>query len=378
MSKTELSRAVIWDLPTRIFHWLFVASFALAWISHDDNRYLFVHVYAGYVFSCLLIFRLVWGIIGTHYARFHSFSHNWTSVTDYMRGLLNGQAMRHIGHNPAGGWAIFIMLMLGILVSITGILLLGGEEGHGPLRGMISYSVGIIAREAHDILAWAMLAFTAAHLVGVFVESLAHKENLIWSMITGCKDTETTTISVRRYHMIGVALLLAVSASALIYFRGYLTETADHLYQPFKGPTLPDNALWRSDCGECHFAFHPTLLPERSWRLLFEQQHEHFGEDLDLDEDRLAGLLDFHTRYSAESELTEFSRKILFYTPADQTPLRITKTHYWVKKHKNIDEEVWKHKKVKIKGNCNACHLDADEGTYEDSNMRLPGKDDAQ
>src|SRR3569832_2373175 len=127
-------RLLIWVLPTRVFHWLLVAAFTAAWVTFDDNRYLDVHVYAGYLFFGLLVFRLVWGMIGSRHARFRSFAYEWPSVWAYLRGLLSGQAARPEGHNPAGAWAIFLMLALGLLVSLTGVMVLGGEEGHGPLR----------------------------------------------------------------------------------------------------------------------------------------------------------------------------------------------------------------------------------------------------
>lgn len=366
------SRKVIWDLPTRVFHWLIVASFAVAWLTYDDNRFLYVHVFSGYVLLGLLVFRLLWGFVGTHYARFHSFAHDFKSVTEYLLALLNGKAMRYIGHNPAGGWAIFLMLALGLCVGITGVLTLGGEEGHGPLAPYINYNVGIISREIHEYAAWIMLGFVVVHLLGVIIESLFHKDNLIWAMITGHKEADAGVASVHGHHLIGLGIVTFICISSLVYFRGYLVETADDLYQPYKGPELPDNAKWRELCGECHFAFHPTLLPARSWKKIFEQQHEHFGDDLDLDEEDYNDLLEFHLKYPAESNLTEPSRKILFYTPEDETPIQVTKTHYWEKKHEDIDPSYWKHKKVKSKSNCAACHLDAKQGTYEDSDMRLP------
>src|SRR3569832_386059 len=106
-------RLLIWDLPTRVFHWLLVAAFTAAWVTFDDIRYLDVHVYAGYLFFGLLVFRLVWGMIGSRHARFRSFAYEWPSVWAYLRGLLSGQAARHVGHNPAGAWAIFLLLALG-------------------------------------------------------------------------------------------------------------------------------------------------------------------------------------------------------------------------------------------------------------------------
>src|SRR3569832_1920630 len=213
-------RLLIWDLPTRVFHWLLVAAFTAAWVTFDDNRYLDVHVYAGYLFYGLLVFRLVWGMIGSRHARFRSFAYEWPSVWAYLRGLLSGQAARHVGHNPAGAWAIFLMLALGLLVSLSGVLVLvgvvgflflrgrccrlaarhvghnpagawaiflmlalgllvslsgvlvlGGEEGHGPLRGLLPYAVGTAAKEAHEVLAWTLLVLTTVHVAGVVVES---------------------------------------------------------------------------------------------------------------------------------------------------------------------------------------------------------------
>ncbi|MGD8570659.1 MAG: cytochrome b, partial [Gammaproteobacteria bacterium] len=71
-NEQQTSAAIIWDAPTRVFHWLLLASFAVAWLTYDDNRFLFFHVFGGYVFFGLLVFRFIWGVIGTHYARFHT------------------------------------------------------------------------------------------------------------------------------------------------------------------------------------------------------------------------------------------------------------------------------------------------------------------
>jgi len=378
MSGKTSNSAIVWDLPTRVFHWLLLSSYVVTWLTYDDNRFLFVHVYAGYVFLALLVFRLVWGLIGTHYARFHSFAHDWASVSQYIRGLLSGEAMRYIGHNPAGGWAIFAMLLLGFLVSIAGVFVLGGEEGHGPLAGLLSYAVGIYSHQVHEVLAWVMLAVTVIHVLGVIVESIFHKENLVWSMLTGHKEGAAGVASVSGHHYLGLLILVTVVVSSLTYFRGYLVETADNLYQPYKGPVLPDNASWRENCSECHFVFHPSLLPARSWQKIFDTQHEHFGDDLDLDDATLKELLKFHLDNAAERGLTEPSRKILFYTPENETPMRITGTQYWKRKHADIKDVYWTSEKVTMKGNCAACHLDAKEGTYEDSGMRLPKLDKPQ
>lgn len=366
------ARVVVWDLPTRVFHWLLLVGFAAAFLTSEDSRYLYHHVFGGYLFFGLLVFRFVWGAVGSHYARFRAFAYNWPSVTAYLKGLLTGQAARHIGHNPAGSWAIFLMLGLGLALSVTGLLTLGGEEGHGPLAGLVSYELGSLTQEIHETLAWAMLGLVALHLGGVIVESFIHKENLIWSMITGVKEVVAGVPGVYRYGLLGTAMLLLASVSAVLYFRGYFTETPDKPFLPYRGPVLPDNATWRKECGDCHLAYHPTLLPARSWQRMLDEQADHFGEDLSLDDDTRAEITTFLTANAAETKLTEAAHEIMRTVPPDQAPQRITETDYWKHEHREVDDVYWKSPKVKNKINCDACHFDAKFGTFEDSDMRLP------
>lgn len=363
---------LIWDLPTRIFHWLLVAAFSAAWLSHDDNRYLYIHVFAGYLFLGLLVFRLCWGWIGSHYARFQTFAYSWPSVWAYLKGLLNGQAARYVGHNPAGSWAIFLLILVGFMVSISGVLVLGGEEKHGLFGGVLSFEAGHALRATHEYTAWIILGLVSIHVTGVIIESVLHKENLVWSMITGHKEDGSTGVSVSRYGLTGVFILALTFVFLIVFFRGYLTQTAEQPYLPFQGPALPDNALWREVCGECHLAYYPTLLPARSWEKLIMDQSEHFGEDLGLDEATLNEVRKFMVTNAAENHLTESAWKVSHLTPPDETPVQVTETVYWKEKHMDIPKHYWKHEKIIGKGNCVACHLDATQGTFEDAAMKLP------
>ena len=365
-------KIIVWDLPTRIFHWLLVSGFITAWLSSDDNRYLDIHVFAGYSFFGLLMFRFLWGAVGSHYARFRAFAYDWPSAFAYVKALMSGQAGRYLGHNPAGSWAIFIMLALGICVALSGMLVFGGEEGHGPLRGWINFDIGSAGKDIHELCAWAMLLVVIVHVGGVVFESVLHKDNLVWAMITGKKDGGEGAPSASTHGWVGVLLLALVVAGGFTYFRGYLTETATQRYRPFQGPKLADNATWRKECGECHLAYHPTLLPARSWLKMMEQQSEHFGESLGLDADTTKSITDFLVKNAAESGASEPAHKINKSVPKNETPLRVTETEYWKHKHGEIDEKYWKAKKVGGKGNCEACHLDAKDGTFEDADMRLP------
>ncbi len=365
---------LVWDLPTRIFHWLLVTAFFAAWLTSTSDRFLFHHVFAGYVFIGLLAFRLVWGMIGSYYARFRSFAHHWSSVWEYIKGLMTGQAARYIGHNPAGSYAIFAILLLGITVTVLGLIVLGGEEGHGPLRGIVSYELGSGSKELHETLAILMLLLVFAHVGGVIVESLLHKENLIWAMITGRKPAQDDAKKINIHALVAVLMLGAFSSYATYYFYGYITETAERPFLAFEEEPLPDNDTWRTECSDCHLAFHPVLLPARSWKRMMDEQNEHFGEELYLDDETVAEITDFLVTNAADTGLNEVAHKIFADVPPDQSPQRITETGYWKSKHSkhHIDERYWKSEQVKNKINCSACHLDAKQGWFEDSNMELP------
>jgi cytochrome b len=363
----------IWDCPTRLFHWLLVIAFSLAWLTHGDARYLDYHIFSGYLFLSLLSFRLIWGIWGSHYARFKQWTFGPKAVWLYLKTLWTRQPQHFLGHNPAGSWAIWLILTLGLIVSFTGLLTFGGEEQHGPFAGSITIAQGVRLHQWHHLTAWIMLAVISIHLLGVLISSRLHHENLIKSMITGYKITTIdSSISVVPHRLIATILIVIILASSLNYFKGYFTQTDEHPYLPFIGQKLPDNPDWREACGECHLAYHPTLLPARSWQRLFAEQHTHFEEDLDLEPETVTTLTEYALTHAAETHLTEAAFHINQSIPATESPLRITQTRYWITEHQKITENIWQHPDVKFQANCNACHLDAEQGTYEDGAMRLP------
>lgn len=362
----------VWDIPIRLFHWILFSCFVIAWFTLD-NRYLEIHVFAGYLMGGLILFRILWGFIGGPYARFHDFAFGWSEVQDYLKEVLNKRPPRFLGHNPAGSWAIYLLLGLGLLIVITGLLTFGGEERHGPLAGLLNFSQGRFAHEFHEWLSWLMLGVVIIHVIGVLVESLLHRENLVVAMLTGFKSSVAGAISTASHWKVGASMLVVIISSGLLWFQGHLTETPEQLYQPFRGPALPDNSLWREECGACHLAFHPSLLPARSWKLMMQEQASHFEEDLYLEQDTVKEIETFLVENAAEQGLTEAAWKINRSIPKTETLLRITETPYWIKKHQDISDVVWKHPKVNGKVDCAGCHLDAEAGTFEDAAMHLPG-----
>jgi cytochrome b len=361
---TRLSAPVlIWDAPTRVFHWALALSFFTALATGESDRLRDVHVCFGYIALGLAVFRVIWGIVGTRYARFSSFAFSPRVVTTYTFDLFAGRASRHIGHNPPGSWAIYLMLALVFVICITGIVVLGAEEAQGILRGVAERPIGEFIKEIHEATSWIMFALVVTHLIGVVVESLAHRENLAAAMLTGRKRTSGNDEITSSHRTVAALMVIAILATAAwqLRWRGMSVAGVHHL--PFVGRALPDNETWRTTCGACHVPYHPTLLPARSWHLILDRVNDHFGQDLGIDPQVVRAIRAFMVANSAETGETEAAYRINRSIPLDDTPRRITETGYWVEKHQHIEAAYWSHEKVGRRNNCAGCHLDAHEGT---------------
>ena len=211
----RVSRPVVrvWDPVVRIGHWALLAAFTVAYLTEHDL--LTTHVWAGYVVGAIVLLRVVWGFIGPRHARFSDFVQGPVRVLTYLRDLLLLRARRHLGHSPAGG-AMVIALLLSLAVTvITGVALYGAEKHAGPLKGFFAAgapTAGVIGsaraeerasarpgkaehkenllEETHGFFANLTLILVILHVLGVFLAMAAHRENLIWAMITGDKRAE--------------------------------------------------------------------------------------------------------------------------------------------------------------------------------------------
>ncbi|MCP4411219.1 MAG: cytochrome b [Gammaproteobacteria bacterium] len=179
----------VWDPFVRIFHWSLVFFFLLAYLTKDD--WMIVHSYAGYTVALLVSFRLFWGVIGTRYSRFNNFLTSIKNVKVYLKQIFSGNAKHYLGHNPAGGLMIVILLICLILTTVSGMSLFA-TEGHGPFATtFLSHWSEDILEEIHEFFANFTVFMIVIHVSGVLVSSLLHKENLIKSMITGKKLINT-------------------------------------------------------------------------------------------------------------------------------------------------------------------------------------------
>jgi cytochrome b len=170
-------RQLIWDLPTRVFHWSLVLSFFSAYLSGDSERWALLHTTSGYTLLGLLVFRLVWGVVGTTYARFSNFVPSPSAVFGYISSVIKGQAIHYIGHNPLGAVGILGLLLLGLICAISGWLVyaaLGADW----------------LETVHELSATIMLLLVFVHIAGVLLTSYLQRENLVKAMLTGKKIAE--------------------------------------------------------------------------------------------------------------------------------------------------------------------------------------------
>jgi cytochrome b len=168
----------VWSLFVRVSHWLLVAAFATAWLTHASMWYANMHVLAGYITGILLLGRIAWGLCVKGYCNFNKFPFRPWEGLRYAWASLTGQARRCIGHNPAGSVVIYSMLAVGLLTVLSGWLVLNNAYLPDALPDFSSM---------HAVLAWTWLALVVTHVSGVIVKSLLQRENLVASMVTGYK-----------------------------------------------------------------------------------------------------------------------------------------------------------------------------------------------
>ncbi len=179
----------VWDVFVRVFHWGTVAGFATAYLSGEfkSNE---LHILVGYALTLLLIARLVWGFIGTPYARFSALHIAPAEILRYVRSLRTPHPVHYLGHNPLGALMVIALLCLLTGICASGLLILGAIEFEGPLQfitAAFSDNQAYTAREIHELLAKLALVLVGLHVLGAVSASIQHRENLIRAMITGKK-----------------------------------------------------------------------------------------------------------------------------------------------------------------------------------------------
>jgi cytochrome b len=217
-STTSKTSIMVWDAPTRVFHWLMVFCFAGAYMSSESDSLLDLHFALGYTMAGLVAFRVVWGLIGTRYARFTSFVRGPGTTLRYVGSMLSHKAERPVGHNPLGALSIVLMLLSTLVIVYTGWVCFNG--GARSLK------------ELHEGASDFMLAVVAVHVAGVVFASMMQRENLAMAMLHGYKQGRSTDSIRWSCWPLAVLLLTGVLGFWFLQWQGPPTRAAaDSGYQ---------------------------------------------------------------------------------------------------------------------------------------------------
>lgn len=178
---------LIYDIPTRLFHWLFaalfIAAFLIAKTVDDESPVFSYHMLAGLLLAFTVLLRIIWGFVGSKYSKFKSFALHPKDLLSYFGGILSGDKRRWAGHNPASSWATLAMLLLALGLGATGYLMASGQKK--------------AFEDIHELLANGFLVVVLMHVAGVILHALRHSDGIAMTMIDGAKSDipKTETIS---------------------------------------------------------------------------------------------------------------------------------------------------------------------------------------
>lgn len=231
-----MKTVLIWDIPTRLYHWLLAAgcliALGLAYAVPEHSRAFDAHMLLGFFLLPLLVFRILWGFVGTKHVRFSSFLYSPSEVASYLRETFAGKASRHIGHNPAAGYAMIAMIVILIGAIASGILIPGSK----------------LFEDVHETVSGLLLCLIAAHLLGVVVHMVMQNENVILSMVNGMKTAEAGD-EIGSSHLLVAFTLLVVTGVWGYAIIGNYDHQGRKIELPLIGITFHLPAEKESDSG---------------------------------------------------------------------------------------------------------------------------------
>ncbi len=209
----------VWDLPTRMFHWSIVALFIVSWVSAEiGGTAMQYHLWSGYAILALVLFRVLWGVVGSETTRFAHFVRGPKTVMAHTRAFFkSGYRSTAIGHNALGGWSVLLMLFALALQTTTGLFANDDIATEGPLYHLVSKATSDLISQIHSGAFNVLLALVAIHIAAIVFYRVVHHEDLLTPMLTGDKLTPPGVPPLRQAS-VWLALMLAVSAAGIVFW----------------------------------------------------------------------------------------------------------------------------------------------------------------
>jgi cytochrome b len=210
--------SLVWDLPLRVFHWLFVATIFGSWFTIEQG-YIENHMLLGYFALSLVIFRILWGFFGTKHSKFIEFIPTPKKLINYILAVKQGKSPYVPGHNPLGSLMVIVMILLVCLQAISGLFIDDDIFSSGPYYGALGSSVGNIMSFIHHNFFDFMLIAIGFHIFAIAFYWKVKKQNLVLPMITGKKSSEIIKEEDKIPHSkIILAIILALLVATFVYW----------------------------------------------------------------------------------------------------------------------------------------------------------------
>ncbi|MBF7072536.1 cytochrome b/b6 domain-containing protein [Glaciecola sp. MH2013] len=228
----------VWDFPTRIFHWLLVVTFAAQYLTGEllDDAMQW-HFYGGYVMLGLIIFRLLWGIVGAYYARFSQFIHGPTTTIAYAKSLNKSSYTTYLGHNPLGAYSIIFVMSMLLTQTVSGLFITDDIFYSGPYHSVVSDAVEDIMNMLHSNAVNAVLFFLVLHITAMILYKRLKGQALLKAMVTGRKELSESQVSklenivASKNHWLRFVFVASLSAGAVyLIVVSFAPELADDFY----------------------------------------------------------------------------------------------------------------------------------------------------
>ena len=187
-TKPDTKKIRVWDWPVRVFHWSVVTLLIISWISAEiGGNAMQYHLWSGYAMLSLVLFRIVWGLVGSETARFSQFLRGPGVVLAYARTLFKPGYCARPGHNPLGGWSVAALLLTLIFQTTTGLFSNDDIANEGPLYHLVSKATSDLVSQLHAGSFNVLLTLVLLHIAAIIFYRVKHRENLLKPMLTGVK-----------------------------------------------------------------------------------------------------------------------------------------------------------------------------------------------
>lgn len=211
------NKKLIWDIPTRLFHWGIVITLCYSWYAIDIKNDLDHHFLSGFIALGLIVFRIIWGIVGSRYAKFGSFIYKPSELVAYLKTFFNRDGGKYAGHNPLGALSVFALLLVIAIQAGTGMFADDEYYYFAPLNEFVSSSMAGKITEFHKTNANIIFGIALLHIVAILFYRLYKKEKLVLAMITGKKPDEQGRYEAIPGSLLPRAIILAVIVAGVVY-----------------------------------------------------------------------------------------------------------------------------------------------------------------